>query len=499
MQYLTLSNNIRVSGDYDEIALKRSLTFKNPQYASVKKFSRYSFTNVPEHLFYYEKDGIYLNVPIGTSFAPDSFEIAEDKRVTDSVEYPSFNLILREDQKIAVENYLEKNTIAFPISGLISLSTGLGKSIAALYIAEHLKAKTLILVHKNDLVVGWQKDIELSFGGKLKAGLIKAQKRDIGEQITIATVQTIARMKEEDLEELYQTFSLVVSDETHHSPASTFSVINNFNSRYKLGLSATPERSDGLTHVLNLYFGEFAYKHVNKANEKDILPVLVKTRKCNVICTPLVKRVGNKTSFIRFSDNPYDIKNGEFPLDSIPYEQRPRIPYADIDDFIMLHPSFGDLVLEDILNEFDEGRSIVVFFTRKEHCEIYRDNLVELRGEDSVMLYYGDSKEKDSVMLERAENTKPFITLTTYAKGTEGTNVKQWEVAFLVSSINNEKNVEQAVGRIRRTKEGKISPCIVYDYALPNVYSMRNHFSTRSVRYKKLGCQIEGYKTFNRP
>ena len=34
-----------------------------------------------------------------------------------------------------------------------------------------------------------------------------------------------------------------------------------------------------------------------------------------------------------------------------------------------------------------------------------------------------------------------LVTLGTLAKATEGTNVKAWEVLFLVSSINNEKNV----------------------------------------------------------
>ena len=94
-------------------------------------------------------------------------------------------------------------------------------------------------------------------------------------------------------------------------------------------------------------------------------------------------------------------------------------------------------------------------------------------------------------MKKKAESKQALITLATYSIATEGTNVKAWEVCFLISSINNEKNVEQAVGRVRRSKEGKINPVLVYDYLLPNVYSIgTKHYYTRQKRYKKLGFKI---------
>ena len=86
-----------------------------------------------------------------------------------------------------------------------------------------------------------------------------------------------------------------------------------------------------------------------------------------------------------------------------------------------------------------------------------------------------------------------MVTLATYAKATEGTNVKSWEVGFLVSSLNNEKNVEQAVGRIRRSKEGKISKAILYDYRNTNSYSISNHGYTRDKVYSDLQFEIESH------
>ena len=106
------------------------------------------------------------------------------------------------------------------------------------------------------------------------------------------------------------------------------------------------------------------------------------------------------------------------------------------------------------------------------------------------MLYYGDSKEKSEDMMKKAENKEVLVTLATYAKATEGTNVKSWEVEFLVSSVNNEKNVEQATGRVRRRKEGKLNPVIVYDVRYSDCYSLSGHYNTRYSVYRRLKYNI---------
>jgi superfamily II DNA or RNA helicase len=106
-------------------------------------------------------------------------------------------------------------------------------------------------------------------------------------------------------------------------------------------------------------------------------------------------------------------------------------------------------------------------------------------------MYYGDAKESKEEMKKKAESKEVLVTLATYSIATEGTNVKQWEVCFLVSSINNEKNTEQAVGRIRRSKEGKISTAICYDYMHPEAYTVSGHIYTRKRRYKKLHFTIK--------
>ena len=412
---------------------------------------------------------------------------------------PKFVLELRKDQKEAAEKFISMNT-GTSMKGIVQLPTGKGKTILALYVASQLGMKTLVVVHKDDLVTGWQKDIALSFDSKCSPGLIKAQKKKMGDFITIATVQTLSRMNEEALSEYLDSFGFVIMDEMHHCPASTFSIVSKFNSRYRLGLTATAERKDGLAHVMQLYFGGFCYKYeVAQEDEKDILPVAVVLKELRDIrVDPLCKRVETRSGNVcwNISDLTTDpkvhkLQDGEDFISSIPYAVRPKIVFGTYSDYITSR-SFPAVAF-DVYREYKKGRSCLVFFAQKKQVDAFCDilhNSMKIPQKD-LLKYYGDnSDEVNNNVLKEAESRRGTVTLATYSKATEGTNVKQWEVAFLVSSLNDGKNVEQAVGRIRRTSPHKLSTALVYDYRYPNVYSIASHSRARDARYLKLGFSL---------
>jgi hypothetical protein len=64
--------------DVQILKVKSDLTFTNPEFARIKKYSKYSSTNVPPYLFYYEDHGDFLRVPFGydTSFIKAEFGIS---------------------------------------------------------------------------------------------------------------------------------------------------------------------------------------------------------------------------------------------------------------------------------------------------------------------------------------------------------------------------------------------------------------------------------------
>ena len=479
--------------------IKNALTFDNPAYKSAKRYGRSKYISIPPYLTYYNEFSVkgkdderkkVLSVPIGVDirkildvpYVPN-----EDKRTDMQVKYPKFLLDLRNDQIRAEKEYLQQVNYCIYPKCIIQLPTGKGKSILALHIAQKLKQRTLILVHKDDLVVGWTKDIKLCFGDSVDVGLIKAKSRKVGSQITIATVQTLSRMSEEELKLFTNNFGLVVQDECHHVGLNIFNIIDKFNSKYKLGLSATPKRSDGLDFVFDIYFGGICYKHIITEDDEDICGCEVRVLDSNHKYNPFVfeNQIFNYHDF-----EPEELPDNVLFLKDIPHEERPRTPFLTIDNDVVKSPKTKIMVCKKIIEHYKQGHSIIALFTQKEHINLYYRHLCRYIPKDQIILYYGDSKEKSEVMMKKAEDKEVLVTLATYAKATEGTNVKSWEVEFLVSSLNNAKNVEQATGRVRRRKEGKLNPVIIYDVRYSECYSLSSHYETRRTVYRKLKYNI---------
>lgn len=488
--------------DYEKV--KADLTFPNPQYENVKRFSKYSYTTVPPYISYYRVSSTGVEVPIG--YNEVETEQVKDFRRLISMEPPEFKLTLREDQESAVKAYLLHNTPFASASGMVQMPTGKGKSIVGLCLAYKLKQKTLIIVHKTDLVKGWMADAKLSFGDELKCGLIGNGKKQVGDFITIATIQTLNKLPADKLNKLYNEFGFVIIDECHHVPANTYNIVNNFCSRFKLGLTATPERKDGLSRLMTLFLGDFCFKCENKSGDSDILPVDVIVKKskafCDPICSVFTKPSGAKSYVLKdlYAPESYKLADDEIRLSSIPFSSRPKVSYLEVEDFVVKQKAYMDMVINDIVAEVKQKHSCIVFFRQKDHCSLYYYRLIKLLPESLVQIYNGNCTNKQlSECLSRAESKEALVTLTTFSKSTEGTNVRAWEVEFLVGSTNDGKSAEQAVGRIRRTKSGKMPVARLYDYNLYKVPMLAKHIHTRVQRYQKLGFNISGFSQKSQP
>jgi superfamily II DNA or RNA helicase len=455
--------------------IKEDLTYDNPDYESAKRHSRFGTGSVPPYVTYYTEGKAGIIVPRGYVI-PFPHKIVKDGRLLNTnVRYPKLHIELRDTQKEAVENFLSYYKKEQDERGVIILPTGKGKSILGLYLARKFQQKALIIVQKDDLVDGWTQDAKVIFGLKPKeVGLIKAKDYRIGKHVTVTTIQTLSKLPPEKIRELHKIFGMIIVDEFHHSVARIYSLVEYFPSRFKIGLTATAMRNDGLGGVLYLHFGQIAYEFEDTGQDEDILPVTVKVKNA-------------KTDF-----------NPEREYKYNPRKKRPEIvpiPISTIRKAISFDDSFNTMLVRDIGEEYRKGKSCVVFTHEKEHCRIIREELIN-RGvpEEHVQLYYGDSKTRKDVMKKRAESKEVFITIATYSIATEGTNVKAWERGFLASTVANEKDTIQAIGRCRRTKTGK-SDCIIYDYRFPNVIVAKNHGKIRDKVYKERGYETIGKET----
>ena len=136
--------------------IKDALTYDNPAYLSAKRYSRNRYITIPPYINYFKEGKNDFTIPIGVN-VEDLLKVkAEeviDNRIDAEVSYPEFTLELREDQQKAKDAYLSSQKESVP-KCLIQLPTGKGKTILALNLAYTLKQRTLVLVHKDDLVTG---------------------------------------------------------------------------------------------------------------------------------------------------------------------------------------------------------------------------------------------------------------------------------------------------------------------------------------------------------
>src|SRR5262245_53659116 len=99
---------------------------------------------------------------------------------------------------------------------VVSLPTGAGKTVIFSHLIVERQARTLILVHRDELIRQTLDKLSMvSRGNALDIGVVKAERDEHGGDVVVASVQTLQR--ETRLQRLAQTFGLVVVDECHHA------------------------------------------------------------------------------------------------------------------------------------------------------------------------------------------------------------------------------------------------------------------------------------------
>lgn len=148
---------------------------------------------------------------------------------------------LREYQRRAVEAVLHKWANEAR-EGLLVMPTGSGKTeTGAAVIGEALKfgKRCMWTTHTQELVEQSQARLHRSLG--VPVGIVAAGYRPTDAMVQVASIQTlVARGCRPDAQ-------VVIPDEAHHMMASKWNeVLHHYRGAFLLGLTATPERADGL-------------------------------------------------------------------------------------------------------------------------------------------------------------------------------------------------------------------------------------------------------------
>ena len=393
--------------------LKKELTVKpfvptvfvNPRY--VKKYAVFGET----------ENFIYVPKQFGISrWGPAPLDIV----ATSSPDRWTFAGTVRPAQVEVVDSYLKPE----PHDGMICLQTGGGKTVCALYIASQLRVKTLIIVHNTFLKDQWEDRIK-AFLPKVTIGHLQGETADVeGKDIVIAMIQSIS-MKEYP-KEVFRGFGLTVIDECHHIASEVFvQAFQKITSKHMLGLSATPDRKDGLMYVIEWFLGPILYRSESGDKVDEAVHVEV------------------------YKHEPTDIE-----FNKILYNNQGVMNVAGMVNKLAEFVPRTDLlvkIIQDIL-EKEPDRQLLVLSDRVQHC---KDICAKLDPAVAAILAQNVASAK------RAEFcASKKVLIATYSMCKEGFDVATLNTLVMATP---RPDIDQIVGRILRTERSvrKIHPLIV--------------------------------------
>lgn len=263
----TIDNKIQIQGAPAEFTrtVKEALSFPNPKWVENDKRGYWN-GDTPKQLKCYEQTNTGLIIPRGfirhlISMAKAQgiqYHLQDQRRTLPEMDV-AFNGKLRPFQKTAVQDILSHDF------GTLSAPTGSGKTCMALYAIAQRKQPTLIVVHTKELLNQWIDRIETFLNIPAKqVGIIGDGNHTLGDRLTVAIVQTLYKCADKVKDHI----GFLIVDEAHRIPARTFSeAVTAFDSKYMLGLSATPWRRDRLSRLIYWSLGDV----VHEVSKKDLL------------------------------------------------------------------------------------------------------------------------------------------------------------------------------------------------------------------------------------
>jgi hypothetical protein len=330
--------------------------------------------------------------------------------------------------------------------GGVCAPCGSGKTVMGLAAIAQARQPALWVTHTKELaqqtisravdVFGLERD---------EIGYIGSGKFTIGTRLTVALVQTLAKR---DLSEILDKFGCVVVDEAHHMAARSFyDTVGQFPARYRFWLSATPERSDGLTPMIVACGGDIVH-NIPRAQVPTITPSLV------VVETKYDYQHDNYTTLMSNLTNNY-----------------PR----------------NELIAK-IIAKHAKGHYSLVLSDRLDHLRrlkaMLRDKLPDMTIE---FLHGGLPKKQREEVMERARNKQTDILLATNL-AREGLDLPHLDRLFLTTPKRSASTVQQECGRVMRPCEGK-TDAVVFDFRDARNGMLDWQFNKRCQVCQKLGMQ----------
>ncbi|MGD9826741.1 DEAD/DEAH box helicase [Desulfobacter sp.] len=409
-------------------AVKQYLSMPNPRYAEAQKMNR-STHNIDRDLKFYQERTDGLVCPRGCAAKlyrlcermGENIQVFDNRRTLDPVDF-TFAGELRPLQRQAVDGVLTRD------SGLLEAGTGAGKTVMALYLIAQRGQPALIIVHTKELLNQWISRIESFLGiPRAEVGIIGGGQFVIGNRITVGTVQSLCKR----LGEVVPHIGHLICDECHRAPSRIFTeTVNTFDALYRLGLTATPWRRDGLSKVIFWTMGDVT----GRIDKQDLVDQ-------GNLCPAQVQWI--KTEFSPFADASAEYSKALSELTED--ETRNR------------------LVCKTVAENNGHGISLVLS-DRKAHCDTLQNILFNgHRVQTEVLTGSTSQKERERIIMALQDGECCYL-IATGQLIVEGFDLPGISTVFLTTPVKFSGRLIQYIGRALRPAPGK-DKALIFDFA----------------------------------
>lgn len=340
---------------------------------------------------------------------------------------------------------------------ILQIPCGFGKTCCALKMIHVLQKKTLVLLHAEHLLNQWKERINEFLPGAT-VGRIQGSIVDVeGKDIVIGMIQSVCKKDYKD--SLFDQFGLVISDECHRTGAKEFcKALRRSAAYYTLGLTATPNRKDGLTKVFKWYLGEI----LDISDMKHIF----KKYKYNVTVQAIYYVSENYEEKMLYTGG-YNIAKMMGQI----VDERKR------------NKKIVNMAREMVLKN---KRQVLIISHRIAHIKMLEKMIKDKNTLEEMVttgLFIGGMKREELALTE----TKNVI-IGSFKMIEEGADIKTLDTIILATPKGD---VEQATGRIMRQKNPN-DPLIVDFIDLFSTFI--NQSFKRMNYYRKKGYNLAGYR-----
>ena len=155
---------------------------------------------------------------------------------------------------------------------LVVSATGTGKTFLAAFDALAVNPKRLLfVVHRENIARKAMASFQRVFGHNVEMGVLSGNARPGNASFVFSTIQTVS--KRQQLEAFRPDhFDYIIIDETHRAGGATYRrILDHFTPRFLLGMTATPERTDGYD-IYQHFDHNIGYEiRLHRAMEEDML------------------------------------------------------------------------------------------------------------------------------------------------------------------------------------------------------------------------------------